>query len=134
LVYTDIPIVTCADPRLAPEKFLDLGPGTSCHSSPIHHILDGSTDIVLTVGPIFIRNVCGHVTPALNDIVALDRLVTINNLLIIHHTGMWKNASNSITTTDMLSMKIVAPSLSKTRKSEQILRNESQKRVRKLKV
>jgi hypothetical protein len=31
--------------------------------------------------------VCGHVTPALNDIVALDRLVTIDNLLIIHHTG-----------------------------------------------
>jgi len=57
-------ILTCADPRLAPEKFLDLGP----------------------VGPIFIRNVCGHVTPALNDIVALDRLVTIDNLLIIHHT------------------------------------------------
>jgi hypothetical protein len=78
--------------------------------------------------------VCGHVHPALNDIVALDRLVTIDNLLIIHHTGTWKNASNSITATDMLSMKIVAPSLSKTRKSEQILRSESQERARKLRI
>jgi carbonic anhydrase len=128
MVYTETPIVTCADPRLAPEKFLDLGPGTSCHSSPSHHIL------YLKVGPIFIRNVCGHVTPALNDIVALDRLVTIDNLLIIHHTGTWKNASNLIATTDMLSMKIVAHSLSKTRKSEQILRNESQKKARKSRV
>jgi len=128
LAYTNIPIVTCADPRLAPEKFLDLGPGTSCHSSPSHHIL------YLKVGPIFIRNVCGHVTPALNDIVALDRLVTIDNLLIIHHTGTWNNASNLITTTDILPMKIVAPSLSKMRKSEQILRNESQKRARKLRL
>jgi hypothetical protein len=76
--------------------------------------------------------VCGHVTPALNDIVALDRLVTIDNLLIIHHTGTWKNTSDLITTTNMLSLKIVGPSLSKTRKSEHILRNESQKRARKL--
>jgi hypothetical protein len=76
--------------------------------------------------------VCGHVTPALNDIVALDRLVTIDNLLIIHHTGTWNIASNLKTAADMLSMKIVAPSLSKTKKSEQILRNESQKRARKL--
>ncbi|KUJ10137.1 carbonic anhydrase [Mollisia scopiformis] len=57
-------IITCADPRISPEKFLDLGP----------------------VGPVIIRNVCGHVAPALNDIVSLDSLVNFTDVIIVHHT------------------------------------------------
>jgi len=57
-------ILTCADPRISPEKFLDLGP----------------------VGPIICRNVCGHVAPALSDIVALDSLIGLTDIIIIHHT------------------------------------------------
>jgi len=57
-------IITCVDPRISPEKFLDLGP----------------------VGPIIVRNVCGHVAPALSDIVALDSLLGLTDIIIIHHT------------------------------------------------
>jgi hypothetical protein len=38
-------------------------------------------------GVIIVRNVCGHVAPVLNDIIALDWLVTLKEILIVHHTG-----------------------------------------------
>jgi len=57
-------ILTCVDPRISPEKFLDLG----------------------AVGPLIFRNVCGHVAPALLDIVSLDSLLKFEEILIIHHT------------------------------------------------
>jgi len=57
-------ILTCCDPRVSPEKWLNLGP----------------------VGPIVIRNICGHVQPALNDIIALDGLLNLTDIIIVHHT------------------------------------------------
>ncbi|KAG7008631.1 hypothetical protein G7Y79_00005g017720 [Physcia stellaris] len=57
-------IVTCMDPRCVPEKFLGLQPPES----------------------IVIRNVCGHVTPNLNDILAIDHIFQFPELMVIHHT------------------------------------------------
>lgn len=39
------------------------------------------------VGPLIIRNVCGHVIPAMEDIVSLDYLLHFRDILIIQHTG-----------------------------------------------
>ncbi|KAH8658336.1 carbonic anhydrase [Xylariales sp. PMI_506] len=58
-------IVTCVDPRCVPERFLGLTPE------------DG-------VG--VLRNACGHIPLALNDILALDHLIKLSNVIIIHHT------------------------------------------------
>lgn len=45
-------------------------------------------DLQTTVGPVIFRNVCGHVTPALIDIMALDSIVSLTDIIIVHHTGM----------------------------------------------
>jgi carbonic anhydrase len=34
-----------------------------------------------------VRNICGHIGPALNDILALDAFITLSEILIVHHTG-----------------------------------------------
>lgn len=57
-------IITCADPRCTPEHFLNL---------------TGTEAIV-------IRNVAGHVAPAIKDIVVLDGLLPRDEVCIIHHT------------------------------------------------
>ncbi|KAF4637924.1 hypothetical protein G7Y89_g147 [Cudoniella acicularis] len=64
----DVPhviVLTCIDPRCKPEYFLNLQSGD---------------------GVLVMRNICGHVNPALNDILALDSFLTIKDILIIHHT------------------------------------------------
>jgi hypothetical protein len=33
------------------------------------------------------RNVCGHVKPALNDILVVDSLFSLKEIMIVHHTG-----------------------------------------------
>lgn len=33
------------------------------------------------------RNICGHIEPALNDILALDSFLSLKEIMIIHHTG-----------------------------------------------
>ncbi|KAF7856939.1 hypothetical protein EAF04_009699 [Stromatinia cepivora] len=58
-------VVTCLDPRVVPEKLLNI------------QIADG-------VG--VIRNVGGHIEPALKDIIALDAFIRIDEIMIIHHT------------------------------------------------
>ncbi|KAG0645351.1 hypothetical protein D0Z07_9031 [Hyphodiscus hymeniophilus] len=39
-----------------------------------------------TNGAIIFRNVGGHVTPCINDLLALDVFLTLTDILIIHHT------------------------------------------------
>ena len=58
-------IITCVDPRCTPEHFLGLQAADAA----------------------VIRNVCGHVAPAIDNILALDALMTFNELMIIHHSG-----------------------------------------------
>jgi len=58
-------VVSCADGRCQPEKFLGLSPQD---------------------GVVLIRTVGGHVQPILNDIIALDGFIGIKDLLVIHHT------------------------------------------------
>ncbi|RAL68027.1 hypothetical protein DID88_008750 [Monilinia fructigena] len=58
-------VLTCLDPRVVPERFLDIQLG------------DG-------VG--VIRNAGGHVAPALKDIIALDAFLRFDEIMIIHHT------------------------------------------------
>ncbi|RDW61495.1 carbonic anhydrase-6 [Coleophoma crateriformis] len=58
-------ILTCVDPRVTPEKFLDLSPA---------------------INPITVRNICGHAGPAIADIAALDAFMGIENVVVIHHT------------------------------------------------
>ena len=61
-----IVVLTCADPRCNPQHYLDLQP-----MDPV----------------ILIRNVCGHVSTALKDILALDMLVGgLSDLVIVQHT------------------------------------------------
>jgi hypothetical protein len=43
------------------------------------------------------RNVGGHVLPALTDIVTLDSFVRIDEIMIVHHTGMFPNLVSSLT-------------------------------------
>lgn len=61
-----IVVLTCADPRC----------------EPIHYLKTVPTDMV-----VIMRNVCGHVNHnVLKDIVALDSLVGITDVIVIHHT------------------------------------------------
>jgi carbonic anhydrase len=65
----NIHIVTCADFRATPETFLQITP-----TEPI----------------LVIRNVNGHVGPGLtsiNAILALDHVLNLSDIMIIHHTG-----------------------------------------------
>ncbi|KAH6662259.1 carbonic anhydrase [Halenospora varia] len=67
-IGADVPclvVLTCIDPRCKPEYFLDVKPGE---------------------GVLVMRNIAGHVTPALNDILALDAFLTINEIMVVHHT------------------------------------------------
>ena len=34
------------------------------------------------------RNICGHIAPILNDIVALDVFLGLSDIMVVHHTGM----------------------------------------------
>jgi len=58
-------VLTCADPRCIPESFLGLKFGD---------------------GVVVLRNAGGHVTPEITSILALDNLLGIKDLLVIHHT------------------------------------------------
>ncbi|TVY65516.1 Carbon disulfide hydrolase [Lachnellula suecica] len=58
-------VLTCVDPRCIPEYFLNLHP---------------SDGVLVT------RNICGHIAPALNDILALDAFLSIKEIMIVHHT------------------------------------------------
>jgi carbonic anhydrase len=44
-------------------------------------------NIAISVGPLIFRNVCGHVAPVLNDLVALDSLLLFKDVIVVHHTG-----------------------------------------------
>ncbi|KAH7137355.1 carbonic anhydrase [Dactylonectria estremocensis] len=57
-------LVTCADPRVCPEKWFNLNPG----------------EVIIH------RNVGGNVQHAFRDISVLDALFTIDEIAIIHHT------------------------------------------------
>ncbi|TVY90438.1 Uncharacterized protein LAWI1_G002966 [Lachnellula willkommii] len=64
----DVPrvvVITCVDSRCVPEYFLDLKQGD---------------------GVLVMRNICGHIEPALNDILALDSFLSLKEIMIIHHT------------------------------------------------
>ena len=80
-------IVTCVDPRILPEKFLDLGPSKSNTINELRETSGILTAPLEIVGPLIIRNVCGHVAPAMEDIVSLDYLLHFRDILIIQHTG-----------------------------------------------
>jgi carbonic anhydrase len=54
------------------------------HTCITFKILTAST---IVVGPLIFRNVCGHVAPILNDLVALDSLLYFKDVIIVHHTG-----------------------------------------------
>jgi carbonic anhydrase len=43
-------------------------------------------NLQLTDGTIIFRNVGGHVGQSINDILALDGFMKINDIVIIHHT------------------------------------------------
>lgn len=58
-------VITCADPRCNPENFLDL---------------------TMMDGVVIFRNVGGHATHAINDIVALDGFLELTDILVVHHT------------------------------------------------
>ncbi|KIM98447.1 hypothetical protein OIDMADRAFT_56809 [Oidiodendron maius Zn] len=79
-------IITCADPRILPEKFLDLGPSMSNTVNERRETSGILTVSLEIVGPLIIRNVCGHVAPAMEDIVSLDYLLHFRDILIIQHT------------------------------------------------
>ncbi|MCJ1452082.1 hypothetical protein MMC28_002423 [Mycoblastus sanguinarius] len=57
-------IVTCADPRCIPEQFLNLQPPET----------------------VVFRNMCGHVAPDINGILALDYFLTFSEIMVVHHT------------------------------------------------
>lgn len=59
-----IAIVTCIDPRCNPDGFLGLNPGDA----------------------FVMRNICGHIAPILNDIVALDVFLGLSDIMVVHHT------------------------------------------------
>jgi len=58
-------VITCADPRCVPERFFGLN----------------TRD-----GVVVIRNAGGHVKSELTSILALDHLLTLKDILVIHHT------------------------------------------------
>ncbi|KAM0805785.1 carbonic anhydrase [Usnea florida] len=64
----NVVVLTCADPRCIPERFLGLGTD--------NRKLDA----------VIMRNVCGHAAPALNDIIALDHFLGFTDIMVIHHT------------------------------------------------
>ncbi|QDS68985.1 hypothetical protein FKW77_009250 [Venturia effusa] len=57
-------VISCADPRSDPAYILDLNFGETA----------------------ILRNAGGQVKPLLNDILALDNLLLVNQVMIIHHT------------------------------------------------
>jgi len=60
-----IMVLSCMDPRVVPEKFLN---------------------IQFEDGVLVSRNAGGHVEPALKDIIALDAFLRIDEIMVIHHT------------------------------------------------
>ena len=62
-------VVNCLDPRANPERFLQLGPG--------------SREAAI------LRNLGGRAVECVNDIVALDTLVGLEEAMVVHHTGMF---------------------------------------------
>jgi carbonic anhydrase len=62
-------IVSCLDPRASPERFLQLEPG--------------SREAAI------VRNLGGRAAECVNDIVALDTLVGLEEVMVVHHTGMF---------------------------------------------
>jgi carbonic anhydrase len=57
-------VITCADPRCIPENFLHLNTGEV----------------------LVFRKVGGHAMNTINDIVALDALVTVSDIVVVEHT------------------------------------------------
>ena len=64
-----IVVVSCLDPRASPERFLQFEPG--------------SREAAI------LRNLGGRAAECVNDIVALDTLVGLEEIMIVHHTGMF---------------------------------------------
>ncbi len=62
-----IVIISCLDPRASPERFLQLELG--------------SREAAI------LRNLGGRGTECVNDIVALDTLVGVDEVMVVHHTG-----------------------------------------------
>ncbi|KAJ5595201.1 uncharacterized protein N7459_001409 [Penicillium hispanicum] len=68
-----VAIISCADPRVTPEKYFDLGP----------------------MEAVIFRNIAGHPQSCWKDIVALDTFNIeffknsgFEQLIVVHHTGM----------------------------------------------
>ncbi|OCK85754.1 carbonic anhydrase [Lepidopterella palustris CBS 459.81] len=57
-------ILTCVDGRCSPENFVGLKPRDA----------------------LVIRNICGHLAPALADIAGLDAFIGFNEIMVVHHT------------------------------------------------
>jgi hypothetical protein len=75
--------VTCADPRCNPADYLGLKPGGKSSENRITYLVQYLTTLLeLTIT---IRNVCGHVKPNLNDILALDIAIGVEEILVVHH-------------------------------------------------
>lgn len=55
---------TCANPRCVRQRFLDLSKSDAA----------------------VIQNITGRVAPLLNDVVALDKVLSLADVCIIHHT------------------------------------------------
>lgn len=78
-----VAIISCADPRVTPEKYFNLGP----------------------MDAIVFRNVAGHPQSCWNDIATLDTFLQeafktggFEQLIVVHHTGMgvpFASASNA---------------------------------------
>lgn len=61
-------VITCADARCSPERYLGLQP---------------------TDGVVVIRNAGGKVPHEITTILALDNLLRLDDILLVHHTGMY---------------------------------------------
>lgn len=61
-------VLTCCDPRTIPEFFFDVKPG---EEYPF----------------VAVRNVCGHAELQMPHLLALDVLLSLEGVMIIHHTG-----------------------------------------------
>lgn len=69
-----VAIVSCLDPRASPDRFLQLEPGSR--------------------GAAILRNLGGRAAECVNDIVALDTLVGLEEVMVVHHTGMFTPSEN----------------------------------------
>lgn len=75
--------VSCADPRITPEKFLGLEfAGIALHLFKFFNNFETNLSIEAAI----VRNAGGRTRPALPSLLALDSLGNTGTIIVVHHT------------------------------------------------